>query len=216
MDELRRRDRGRGKLADLLNKNSFELKQLVTKSIAWFDQKALELRPFSVTPARTILRAKTLGENNRSAIIPGSMYLYIYDPLTKDTLPYYDVFPLVLPFRRQGMNFWGLNLHYLHYRMRVNLLDHLIEVGATTGMDENKRIRASWSLIESSAKLTPAVACVKQYRLDRVRSMFRLIEPEDWASVCLLPIDHFVGATRQKVWEESLMKVRKAYGGVKT
>ena len=33
-----------------------------------------------------------------SKIEPGNMYMFMYDPKLKETLPYYDTFPLCLPF----------------------------------------------------------------------------------------------------------------------
>jgi len=39
----------------------------------------------------------------------GSMYLYFYDPKLKEELPFYDTFPLVLPFSPAKGGFYGIN-----------------------------------------------------------------------------------------------------------
>jgi len=46
---------------------------------------------------------------------PGNMYMYVYDPKYKDTMPYWDQFPLCLPFDEISGGFVGINLHYLPY-----------------------------------------------------------------------------------------------------
>ena len=61
-------------------------------------------------------------------IKPGSMYMFMYDPKFKDTLPYYDRFPMIFPFRVEGDRFWGINLHYLPLRVRAQLMDSLYDL----------------------------------------------------------------------------------------
>jgi hypothetical protein len=73
----------------------------------WLRQKAAEVR--TVNPKATITQGPLL--TNR--IITGEMYLFAYDPKTKEDLPYYDRFPLVFPFRKVKGGFYGINMHYL-------------------------------------------------------------------------------------------------------
>ena len=40
----------------------------------------------------------------------GGMFMYVYDPKHKDKLPYYDVFPLVLPIGGIPGGFLGINV----------------------------------------------------------------------------------------------------------
>ena len=39
------------------------------------------------------------------SIVPGNMYLFLYDPKYKETLPYYDTAPLVIPFKSVAAGF---------------------------------------------------------------------------------------------------------------
>ena len=55
----------------------------------------------------------------------GRLNMFFYDPKTKARLPYYDVFPLVLPLESIKGGFMGLNFHYLPYILRFRLLDRL-------------------------------------------------------------------------------------------
>jgi len=43
----------------------------------------------------------------------GKMYFFVYNPKHKITLPYYDMFPLVLPIERYSNGFLGINFHFL-------------------------------------------------------------------------------------------------------
>ena len=65
-------------------------------------------------------------ESLKDNTVIGKMYFYFYDPKTKERLPYYDRFPLVIPIEEYKDGFLGLNLHYIHPKSRINLLDKLI------------------------------------------------------------------------------------------
>ena len=58
----------------------------------------------------------------------GEMYMFSYDPKYKDVLPYYDMYPLVIPIEMYADGFLGLNLHYLPPLARARLLDSLKKV----------------------------------------------------------------------------------------
>ena len=67
--------------------------------------------------------AKTYGRVNEGKLMKGDadrltsrpsvgqMYMYFYEAKTKDTLPYFDRFPLVFPFAKVKGGFYGLNMH---------------------------------------------------------------------------------------------------------
>lgn len=139
----------------------------------------------------------------------GGMYLYKYDPKYKKTLPYYDTFPLVLPFNRDNDHLWGLNLHYIHPQLRVKMLDQLIKFRTDRNMSESSKLQLSWGLIKGVSKLAPAAACVKQYLWDHIRSRFLEIPMKDWYTAVLLPVEGFVKANKTTVYAASI----KGYKG---
>lgn len=143
-------------------------------------------------------------------IVPGNMYLFQYDAKHKKTLPYFDRFPLVFPFKKVEDGFLGLNMHYLNYPLRIKLLDRLQQYRNNDRMDEKTKIKLSWALIEGSSKLNLALPCVKHYLVNHVRSQFIKIESKDWATAMLLPVERFYsanGVTKQEVWKDSLGKI---------
>ena len=55
----------------------------------------------------------------------GRLNMFLYNPKTKKRLPYYDVFPLVLPLDTIPGGFIGCNFHYLPPALRLRFLESL-------------------------------------------------------------------------------------------
>jgi hypothetical protein len=139
----------------------------------------------------------------KDSSIIGKMYFYFYDPKTKDSMPYYDRFPLVIPIERYKDGFLGLNLHYIHPRHRINLLDKLSEIASNKTYNENTKLRISYDYLAASSKAFEATPCIKRYLFSHVESRFLEIHADEWDIAVLLPMESFVGATTNKVFAES-------------
>ena len=174
------------------------------RSQAWFQQQVLLLSKERITPNKLLNNSPS---QNKAAIIPGNLYLYGYDPKHKATLPYYDRYPLVFPFRRTQNGFIGLNMHYLAYPLRVKLLDRLQQFRNNDKMDGTTKLKLQWALIDGVSRFSLAKPCVKEYLLDHVRSQFVKINSRDWGTAMLLPVERFVGSSKDVVWRESLGKI---------
>ena len=188
-------------IKDIFERNKYDLKTAAVRSRSWFQQQARLLAEQNIT-TRKVLNSNA--KQVRTSIVPGSMYMFVYDAKGKDTLPYWDKFPLVLPYKKVAGGFMGLNLHYLPYQPRVMLLQRLMEFATDKNMNENTKIRYSWSLIGGVSKFKWAEPCIKHYLTDHVKSTFRKIDAQDWATAVLLPVEQFVGATKTKVWADSM------------
>jgi hypothetical protein len=164
------------------------------KSYQWYRQQIASLG--KLTNTNQILRDTKIA----TRLIPGEMYLFYYDPKYKDTLPYYDRLPLVLPFRKVPDGFYGINLHYLPYMMRFRILGLLSDY--STGKDEDARIQLSWRLLNASSRLHPAKFAVKHYLNSHVKSRLYKIPYTDWVTASQLPVEKFVGAQKTKVWQD--------------
>lgn len=184
-----------GKLESIFNDSAYDM-SAAKKSQQWFTS---QIKKLSTATPQKVLRDASL----TSTMIPGSMYLFFYDPKLKAELPYYDRFPLVLPFRKVKGGFYGLNFHYLPPLLRVKLLDRLLQFSTTAGITEETRLRFKYQLIAGSAKFAWAQPCVKMYLNNHVVSRFALIDPKDWVTAMLLPVERFVGANKDSVWRES-------------
>ena len=162
----------------------------------WLKNKIKELKPTQSTLMSDRKRLKD------SSII-GKMYFYFYDPKTKDSMPYYDRFPLVIPIERYKDGFLGLNLHYIHPRHRINLLDKLSEIASNKNYNESTKLRISYGYLAAASKAFEATPCIKRYLFSHVQSRFLEITADEWDIAVLLPMESFVGATTSKVFADS-------------
>lgn len=169
------------------------------KARAWLRAKVKDLNP-----TRQNIMADRMRLKDKSII--GRMYFFYYDPKTKDTLPYYDRFPLVLPIERYPDGILGLNLHYIHPKQRIIMLDKLSEFANNDKYDKTTKLRLSYDLLKSASKIFEATPCIKRYLFNHVDSRFLEIESNEWDIAALLPVESFVGATTSKVYAESRKK----------
>ena len=166
------------------------------KARDWLRLKIKELKP---TPA-TMMRDK---ERLRNTQFIGSMFFFYYDPKTKDSLPYYDRFPLVIPIEQYKDGFLGLNLHYIHPKQRMILLDKLSSYSSNKRYDASTKLKLSYDLLKSAAKAYEMNPCIKRYLASHVQSRFIEISADEWDIAALLPLEQFVGASKSKVWADS-------------
>lgn len=164
----------------------------------WLRDKASTFR--STDPTRIIQQG---ADRARAQIKPGQLFLFNYSPKMADKLPYYDRFPLVFPFHRDGTGFYGLNMHYLPPAFRAVLMDNLYELINNYKNDETTRLRLTYNMLTSTAKYRYFKPCVKHYLNSQVQSKFIYIAPKEWDVALFLPIQRFVGATASQVYRDS-------------
>lgn len=174
------------------------LKPRTRQARAWLQTKVRELN------SKPSLFKDTSRQKVDSII--GHMYFYYYDPKTKDSLPYYDRFPLVIPIEQYPDGFLGLNLHYIHPKQRIILLDKLSEYASDSRYDNRTKLRLSYALLSSAARAFEATPCIKRYLYTQVQSRFLEIYANEWDIAALLPMETFVGASTSKVWSDSRKK----------
>jgi hypothetical protein len=165
----------------------------------WLRQEVANLNP-----SRSAMMRDREKLRNRTMI--GRMYFYFYDPKHKATLPYYDRFPLVLPVERYADGFLGLNLHYIHPKQRIILLDKLSDFATNSKYDETTRLRLTYATLASATKAFEATPCIKRYLFNHVESRFLEITADKWDIAALLPFEYFVGASKSKVFKDSRTK----------
>ena len=165
----------------------------------WLRAKIAELNP----TRQSVTRDK---ERLKDNTILGKMYFYYYDPKTKDMLPYWDKFPLVIPIETYRDGFLGLNLHYISPKQRLVLLDALSEYANNSNYDETTRLRLTYSKLKNIGKAYKAKPCIKKYLFKHVDSRFLEIQANEWDIAVLLPFQNFQGASANKVYNDSRTK----------
>ena len=163
---------------------------------AWLQSKIKELKP-----NRTSLMRDRDKLKEKSVI--GKMYFYFYDPKTKDTMRYYDRFPLVIPIESYNDGFLGLNLHYIAPKYRMTLLDKLSVTASNKTYDEKTKLRLNYKYLANASRVFEATPCIKRYLFSQIQSRFLEITADEWDIAALLPMESFVGASTSKVYAES-------------
>jgi hypothetical protein len=136
------------------------------------------------------------------------MYLFNYDAKHKDTLPYFDRFPLVFPFKKVKGGFYGINLHYLPLQYRARLMDALYDVTNNNRYDETTRLRISYDILNQASRFRYFKPCVKHYLTSQLRSRFLYIYPSEWDIALFLPLERFQGASKATVFKDSRQALR--------
>ena len=164
---------------------------------AWLRAKINNLKP----SRQSLLNDKG---RTRDTTIIGRMYFYYYDPKTKESLPYYDKFPLVIPIEQYRDGFLGLNLHYIHPKQRILLLDTLSEYANNSKYDASTKLRLSYDLLKRAGTAYQATPCIKRYLFAHVQSRFVEITADEWDIAALLPLENFQKAPASKVYSDSM------------
>lgn len=168
----------------------------------WFRNAA---RGTSATP-ENIVRTERARYKNRISM--GKMYLFNYDPKTKETLPYYDRYPLIFPVQGAPGGFYGINVHYLPYQLRAKLMDALYDLSSNKRYDENTKLRLSYEVLNGAAKYKAFKPTFKRYLSNHVRSRFIEISSSEWDIALFLPLESFAKASKSSVWADSRRMAR--------
>lgn len=119
----------------------------------------------------------------------GRMYMYTYDAKHKDKLPFFDVYPLVIPIEIYGDGFLGINFHYLPPMARARLLNALSDITNNDKYDDTTKLLVSYKVLKmSSIQFSGFQNCVKRYLYAHVRSPFHYVSPRDWEKAVLMPL----------------------------
>lgn len=148
------------------------------------------------------IREFTKGTRKRQTSRPviGKLYLYVYDPKHKKTLPHYDMFPLVMPFRLHSDGWTGINFHYLPPRLRAVLMDKLIGIAGDKKLNEKTKLQLSYETLKGVAGIDIVAPTVHRYLLPHVKSKIIVIPADEWEDAVLLPIAKFVGKSKQQIY----------------
>ena len=160
-------------------------------SVRWYRSKIKNLAP-RVTGAQLLSEAERKKIKARPTY--GMMNLFWYKPLNAKRLKYYDLYPLVIPFKRHRNGFTGLNFHYLSVPMRMNLLERLSafeDSGTLYSLDVDdidQLLAFEWTEVKGMKGIKPIV---RRYLANYVYSNFLKIGLEDMVVASLLPVERF-------------------------
>ena len=100
--------------------------QEVKRSAKWFQDKIKGLKGtvknrFSSTNAAKFYREseKINDAVFKKRVSLGDLFCYYYNPKYRKTLPYYDMFPMIMLLSAEQETFLGINFHYLRPKWRA-------------------------------------------------------------------------------------------------
>lgn len=121
----------------------------------------------------------------------GQLITFNYTAKHANDLPYWDRQPLVLVTAINKDGWTGVNLHYIHPRIRARML-----------YDSTKN---SIPIIEQEM----SNLCVKRYLAKNVSRRPREFPKEYWDVAIQLPFEEFSKAAKQSVWNKTSRKRKK-------
>ena len=172
------------------------------ESREWFMKKAKAMRGIS---RNELMREEPLSSSGRRVI--GSMQMFFYDPKYKETLPYYDRFPLAIIVKPAKGGFLGMNLHYLPPILRAKFLDALMD-NVTSKKSPDAKFKLTTRLLASASDLEYYKPCIKHYLNEHVRSNFAEVKAPEWEIATFLPTALFEKADQRKVYNDSRRMIR--------
>jgi hypothetical protein len=187
-------------LFDTLEREAFRsgIQARTKDSSKWFRTKVQELgrqNPHSMMRDQALIKKR--------GFQTGSMYMFMYDPKHRKTLPYYDSFPLIIAVERAKGGFYGLNLHYLSPVLRARFLDKLMENTNNRKFDDTTRITINYSMLKSVAKMKEFQPCFKHYLTKHVDSNIVMVESPEWEIAIFLKTESFKKKSKSHVWGQS-------------
>jgi hypothetical protein len=177
-----------------------EVRGRARRSAQWFQDKLKGLkgeaknRFSSTNPDKFYREAPNkiapMGLKRRAEL--GDLFCYHYDPKYKKTLPYYDMFPLIMLIGADKDTFLGCNFHYLNPRFRAILLDKL-----TAKMGKGM---PNWTKLSKIREIAPTI---KRYRFDHIDKKVIQIEEDEKEMAIFLPLERFRKSSKSAVWSDS-------------
>ena len=152
-----------------------------------------------------IASGKTAGQLFREGKLQGRpsvgrLNLFGYNPKLRAKLPYYDIFPLVLPLEPTKGGFMGMNFHYLPPLLRFRLLERMQARASDRRFDSNTKFEVNYDDVKSIkiVKLT-----IKKYLYAYCQTGFLRINADDAAIAIYLPVQRFKKAPEATVYADS-------------
>lgn len=173
------------------------------ESMDWLRKRAHDIRRVN---RNNILLDEKLELKNKQVI--GKMFFWFYDPKHKQTLPYYDSFPLGIIVGPAKGGFYALNLHYLPPLLRAQFLDELLNYTNNNKYNLNTKFQITYNMLKGVSKLNAFKPCFKHYLTKHVRSRFAMIPSAEWEIATFLPAADWQKKSPKEVYKFSKELIR--------
>ena len=164
------------------------------RSATWYRSRVNKIA--SGTTAGQLFRQGKL--NGRPSV--GRLNLFGYNPKFRKTLPYYDIFPLVLPLEPIKGGFMGMNFHYLPPLLRFRLLERMQATATDQRFDSKTKFDVTYDDVKNIKIVKPTI---KKYLYSYVQTGFLRINADEAAVAIYLPVQRFKKASEAQVYSDS-------------
>ncbi len=152
-----------------------------------------------------IASGKTAGQLFREGKLQGRpsvgrLNLFGYNPKLRNKLPYYDIFPLVLPLEPTKGGFMGMNFHYLPPLLRFRLLERMQARASDRRFDSKTKFEVNYDDVKAIKLVKPTI---KKYLYAYCQTGFLRINADDAAIAIYLPVQRFKKAPEATVYADS-------------
>ena len=139
---------------------------------------------------------------------PGMMYAFYYNPKHRETLPYYDTYPLVVIVEFNTKGILGLNLHYLPLEIRQKFFyGALLNRKSKKELTEDTFFKISYEYLKSVRAAKAFRPCIKQYLTSNIRGSIVHIPAPEWEQAIHLPTASWEKERESVIHRESLAMI---------
>ena len=197
-------------LGSFVNMPKGEIRKRQREAIRWYLDK-IDLDKKTIEPEDMFK-----GKRNVNVPLVGQLLFFKYDAKHKDTLPYWDRYPLAMIIDIREDSFLSLNLHYLDYASRNLLIFYLLKTIHRNNPNRDGRAaaRINYMLTKTLSQYHFIKPAIKQHNFDRIRSKIIRVPVQEWPHAIFLPLQRFQKASYQKVLADSWQKIHKDYYAV--
>ena len=178
-----------------------ELTSGTEDSLQWFrtNVRDLKIRP------QVIMRGLEAVTN--TGLKQGGVYMFHYDAKWKDTLPYWDKYPIVVPLELYSDGFLGINIHYISPSMRVPLLQKMFEFTKDNEeLEGDARMLIDYDTTQLESELRNAGPCIKRYLTSHIGARITRVPKEQWETLMMMPTAKF-NVNANTVYADSRRKI---------
>lgn len=153
------------------------------------------------------LRQKIVTDPYRqsNSLFLGKLYFFFYNqPDYRNTLPFYDTFPLLLLLRRTKNHIFGINLHYIPPKRRLVKFLELLKYTSNSQLTEGTRIILPYSKMKTDNNWKIFKSCFRQYKINKISGNLINISAPDWPIAVNLPVERFKKKGKREIWSQTI------------
>ena len=178
-----------------------EIESGTEDSLQWFRTNVRDLK---IKP-QVIMRGLEAVSN--TGLKQGGVYMFYYDAKWKDTLPYWDKYPIVVPLELYSDGFLGINIHYISPSMRVPLLQKMFEFTKDNEeLEGDARMLIDYDTTQLESEIRNAGPCIKRYLTSHIGARITRVPKEQWETLMMMPTAKF-NVNANTVYADSRRKI---------